>query len=132
MPNFTADNTAAVAVVGADLFNGETWARSPVNRVLTGIAYTGSAVIGDSEIEVFIDEVRVGDLVRIRPGESISVDGEVRVGSFFNSALLTPQIDRDIQPLEDLGIPAGAQLRAVVVDAAATSIVYTLAAIEDV
>jgi len=110
-PNFTADNTAAVAAVGADLFSGETWARSPVNRVLNGIAYTGSAVIGDTEIEVFIDEVRVG--------------------SFFNSALLTPQIDRDIQPLEALGVPAGAQLRAVVIDAATTSIVYTLAALED-
>jgi len=111
MPNFTADNTAAVAIVGADLFTGETWARSPVDRVLNGIAYTGSAVIGDTEIEVFIDEVRVG--------------------SFFNSALLTPQIDRDIQPLEALGVPAGAQLRAVVVDAAATSVVFTLAALED-
>ena len=111
MPNFTADNTAAVAVVDADLFNGETWARSPVDRTLMGIGYTGSAVIGDTEIEVFIDEVRVG--------------------SFFNSALLTPQIDRDIQPLEALGIPAGAQLRAVVKDAAATSIVYALAALED-
>jgi len=111
MPNFTSDTTAAVAIVGADLFSGETWARSPVNRVLNGIAYTGSAVIGDTEIEAFIDEVRVG--------------------SFFNSALLTPQIDRDIQPLEALGVPAGAQLRAVVVDAAATSIVYALAALED-
>jgi len=111
MPNFTSDNTAAVAIVGADLFAGETWARSPVDRVLNGIAYTGSAVIGDTEIEVFIDEVRVG--------------------SFFNSALLTPQIDRDIQPLEGLGVPAGAQLRAVVIDAAATSVVFALAALED-
>ncbi len=112
MPNFTSDVTAAVAIVGADLFTGEVWARTPQDRVLTGIAFTGSAVIGDAEIEVFIDEVRVG--------------------SFFNSALLVPQIDRDIQPLESLGVPGGAQLRANVVDAAATSIVYTLAALEDV
>lgn len=112
MGNYTADNTAAVAIVGADLFSGEVWARAPQNRVLNGIAYTGSAVIGDTEIEVFIDEVRVG--------------------SFFNSALLTPQVDRDVQPLESLGVPGGAQLRANVVDAAATSIVYTLAVLEDV
>jgi len=112
MPNFTADVTAAVAIVGADLFTGEVWARTPQNRVLTGIAYTGSAVIGDTEIEVYIDEVRVG--------------------SFFNSALLTPQVDRDLQPLEQLGVPGGAQLRANVIDAAATSIVYVLAALEDV
>lgn len=112
MPNFTADVAAATALVGADLFTGEVWARAPQDRVLNGIAYTGSAVIGDTEIEVYIDEVRVG--------------------SFFNSALLTPQIDRDIQPLESLGVPAGAQLRANVIDAAATSIVYCLVALEDV
>lgn len=112
MPNWTAQNTAAVAVVGADLFAGQVWARTPQNRVLTGLAYTGSAVIGDTEIEVSIDEVRVG--------------------SFFNSALLTPQADRDLLPLESLGIPAGAQLRAIVVDAPATSAVFTMAAVEDV
>jgi len=112
MPNFTADVTAAVAIVGADLFNGEVWARTPQDRVLNGIAYTGSAVIGDSEIEVYIDEVRVG--------------------SFFSSALLSPQVDRDIMPLESLGVPGGAQLRANVVDAAATSIVYAMVSLEDV
>lgn len=112
MPNFTADVAAATAVVGFDLFSGEVWARTPQDRVLNGIAYTGSAVIGDTEIEVYIDEVRVG--------------------SFFNSALLTPQVDRDIQPLESLGVPGGAQLRANVVDAPATSIVYAMVALEDV
>lgn len=111
MPNFTAANAASVAAVDADLFEGEVWARQPQDRVLTGIAYTGSAVIGDTEIQVFIDEVRVG--------------------SFFNSALLTPQANRDVMPLESLGIPGSAQLRAVVRDAAATSVVYALAAIED-
>ena len=112
MPNFTADVPAATAVVGADLFDGQVWARTPQDRVLNGVAYTGSAVIGDTEIEVYIDEVRVG--------------------SFFNSALLTPQVDRDVMPLESLGIPGGAQLRALVVDAAATSIVYAMVAAEDV
>jgi len=103
MPTYTADNTAAVAVVGADLFNGKVWARSPVDRVLQGIAYTGSAVIGDTEIEVFIDETRIG--------------------SYFNSKLLTPNID-DMFAVGNLGIPGGALLRAVVVDSAATSLVY--------
>ena len=110
MPIYTADRTAAIAIVGADLFDGEVWARAPQDRILTGIAYTGSAVIGDTEIEVYIDEVRVG--------------------SFFNSKLLTPDGD-DIMPLEDLGVPAGAQIRALVVDAAATSIVYAQAILED-
>jgi len=112
MPNWTASVTAAVAIVGADILAGEVWARTPQDRVLTGIAFTGSAVVGDAEIEVSIDEVRVG--------------------SFFNSALLVPQSDRDLMPLESLGIPGGAQLRAVVIDAAATSPVFVMAAVEDV
>ena len=110
MPNYTADNTAAVAIVGADLFSGEVYARAPQDRVLTGFAYTGSAVVGDTEVDLFIDEVRIG--------------------SFFNSKLLTPDVD-DLVPLESLGVPAGAQLRAMVVDAAATSIVYAMVALED-
>jgi len=111
MPNFTASVTAAVAVVDADVFDGETFARSPVDRVLSGFAYTGSAVVGDSEVEVFVDEVRIG--------------------SFFNSKLLTPDND-DLIPLEDLEVPSGAQLRCVVKDAAATSPVFAMAALQDV
>jgi len=111
MPNYTAAVTAAVAIIGADLFTGEVYARAPQNRVLTGFAYTGSAVVGDTEVDLFIDEVRIG--------------------SFFNSKLLTPDND-DLVPLESLGIPAGAQLRCIVVDAAATSIVYAMVALEDV
>jgi len=110
MPNYTADNTAAVAIVGADLFSGEVWARAPQDRMLNGVAFTGSAVVGDAEIELLIDEVRVG--------------------SFFNSKLLTPDND-DLVPLESLGIPGGAQLRAIVVDAVATSVAFVMVALED-
>jgi len=111
MPNYTADNTAAVAIVGADLFAGEVWARQPQDRILTGIAVRGSAVIGDFECEIHIDEVRVGN--------------------FFNNGLLLPNND-DLMPLESLGVPGGAQLRSIVVDAAATSLIYVMAALEDI
>lgn len=110
MANFTATATAAVAIVGADILTGEVWARSPRNRSIDGLAYTGSAVIGDTEGELFIDEVRVGQM--------------------FNSKLLVGNID-DLQPLDTLGIPAGAQLRFVIVDAAATSPVFVIASIKD-
>lgn len=103
MPTYTSPVTAAVAVVGADLFEGKVWARSPADRVLQGVSYTGSAVVGDTEIEVFVDETRIG--------------------SYFNSKLLTPNID-DMFAVGNLGVPAGALLRAMVLDAAATSIVY--------
>ncbi|HIB66035.1 MAG TPA: hypothetical protein EYO33_13215 [Phycisphaerales bacterium] len=110
MANFTASVTAAVGVVGYDVLSGEVWSRSPRNRVLSGMAYTGSAAIGDTEGEIFIDEVRVGQL--------------------FNSKLLVGNID-DMQPLDDLGIPAGAQLRFVINDAAASNPVFVIASIRD-
>lgn len=47
-------------------------------------------VRGKAEIEVPIEEVRVGDLVRIRPGERVPVDGTVASGrSGVNQALVT-------------------------------------------
>jgi len=110
MPSYVAAVAAATAIVGYDLFTDEVWARSPVDRILTGTGVTGSAVIGDAEVELFIDEVRVG--------------------SFFNNRLLLPTQD-EIQDLEDLFIPAGAQLRSIVRDAPATSIIYHAVVVED-
>jgi len=111
MPNYTASVTAAVAVLDADILNGQRYARVPQNRTLEAVAFTGSAVVGDAEIEMFIDEIRVG--------------------SFFNSKLLVPDND-DLISLESLFIPGGAQLQAIVVDAAATSPVFLMLALEDV
>lgn len=111
MPNYTAAVAAATAIVGYDMFTGEVWARAPQNRILTGIAVTGSAVIGDAEVEPHIDEVRVSN--------------------FFNSKLLLPNND-DLMTLESLGVPAGAQLRCIVRDAPATSILYVMVSLEDI
>jgi len=110
MPSYVAAVAAATAIVGFDIFTGEVWARSPVDRILTGTGVTGSAVIGDTELEMFIDEVRVG--------------------SFFNNRLLVPTQD-EVVDLEDLFIPAGAQLRSIVRDAPATSIIYHTVVVED-
>lgn len=38
---------------------------------------------GDEEHSVPVDELRVGDIVRLRPGEAVPVDGLVRAGSSF-------------------------------------------------
>jgi len=111
MPNYTVGVAAATAVVGYNLTQNERWARSPVHRRLMGIGLTGSAVIGDTECDVFINEVRVAGL--------------------FNSALLTPQVDRDIIPVASLLVPAGAELQVVVTDAPATSILYFMASLDD-
>lgn len=112
MPSMTVPTAAATAIVGFELFNATRQAQSPNDRVLTGFALTGSAVIGDCEIELLIDDVTVGN--------------------YLNSALLTPQSDRDWVDLGELGWPAGARLQAVVVDAPATSILYAAFEYEDV
>jgi hypothetical protein len=113
MPTYMASSTAAVAIVGADLFDGETWSRSPRNRALVSFGMVGSTNPADTGVELRIDETRVG--------------------AFFNSrggANLSPNKD-DIFALENLFIPAGAQVRCVVTDAAATNAVITAVGIED-
>jgi hypothetical protein len=111
VPSYTASIAAAVALVGADLFTGEVWARSPVNRVLTGSALRGSAAAGDTEVELMIDEVRVS--------------------SFFNTTTGFPNMD-DLVPLESLFIPAGALLRSLVRDAATTNPINHMVSLENV
>jgi len=112
MPNWTVGVPAATAVVGYDLFSSEAWARSQKNRLFMGFALTGSAVIGDTEVDLFV--------------------GEVWIGTYFNSALLTPQVNRDLFPVEGLPIGSGTLLRALVQDAPATSILYALASLRDI
>ena len=51
-----------------------------VKRLLDLQPDTALVVRGDREIEVGIEEVRVGDLVRVRPGGRVPVDGRVMAG----------------------------------------------------
>jgi Cu+-exporting ATPase len=51
-------------------------------RALVGLAPTTARVIrGDTEVDVPVDQVAVGDTVRVRPGEKVPVDGMVIDGS---------------------------------------------------
>lgn len=110
MGNYQSSVPAATAVVGADLFAGEVWARSEVDRTLNGYGLLGSAAAGDTEVELFI--------------------GEVRVSNYFNVTTGFPTLDH-MFPLEDLMVPSGAQLRCIVRDAAATNPANSLIGIED-
>lgn len=110
MPNFIASVAASTAVLDADLFTGEVWSRSPRNRVISGYGMRGSAAAGDTEVELFVDEVRIGN--------------------FFNNNTGFPNND-DLLPLERLGVPAGAQLRAIVRDAASTNPINAMISIQD-
>jgi P-type Cu+ transporter len=61
-----------------------------VRRLLDLQPDTARLVGDDGEREVPVEQVRVGDLVRIRPGERVPVDGQVVAGrSAVDQALLT-------------------------------------------
>lgn len=113
MPVYMVAATAAVAIVGANLFSTETWSRSPRPRLITEFGMTGSAVGGDTTVELEIDETRIGSFFNTRAGAGI-----------------VPNKD-DMFPLERLYIPAGAELRCVVRDGATTEIVRMAIGIED-
>lgn len=111
MPNYTSSVAAATAVVNYDILQGERWNRSPVNRQLVALGLAGSAAIGDTQVDFYIDEVRVAGL--------------------FNTATGFPQVNRDMQPMGGLFIPAGAQLSGIVIDAATTNPINATLSIED-
>lgn len=97
----TANIPAATAVVGYDLLTGERDARVPFGRKLDTLIYTGSAVLGDSRIEIFVQ------------GQS--------VGKYANTSLgLVATDKKDMIPL-DLDVPANSLLEAKVITAATTN-----------
>jgi len=67
-----------------------TRASQAVRKLLALQPHTARVLRGGREVEIPIEEVRRGDLVRIRPGEAIPVDGEVVEGiSAVDESLVT-------------------------------------------
>ena len=60
-------------------------------KALVGLAPTTARVVrGETEVDVPVEEVRVDDLVRVRPGEKLPVDGVVVEGtSTLDESMLT-------------------------------------------
>lgn len=94
---------AATAVLGYDLLQGQIHQISAVNRVLQGVSLTGSAAIGDTKVDLYVDTVKVAEV--------------------WNSKLLIGNMD-DIVMLDNLFVPAGAALHAIVTDAPVTNPVF--------
>ena len=65
-------------------------ASSAIKKLLELGAKEARLVVGDEEQMVPVEQVQVGELVRVRPGEKIPVDGEVAVGySAVDESMLT-------------------------------------------
>ncbi len=93
MPDFFG---VAVFITTYHLLSGyvsllvRTRASQAVRKLLALVPSTARVVRDGREEEVPIEQVAVGDLVRVRPGESIPVDGEVVKGaSGVNQSLVT-------------------------------------------
>jgi len=113
MPGYTVKVAYGTAIIGYDMFSNQVFARAPQNRAISAFGMTGSAAIGDAEIELMVDEVRIGNYFNTTGGATM------------------PNFD-DMVRLENLVIPGGAQIRAVVRDAAATNSLNITVSIEDI
>ena len=111
MATYVESVAAATAIVGYDLLDNAFWRQSPADRVLTGVALKGSTAAGDTEVELFIDTVKLSTL--------------------FNTGAGYPNND-DIVPLESLFVPGGSILHAYVTDAPVTNPIYLLLSDEEV
>ncbi|MFD2609371.1 heavy metal translocating P-type ATPase [Deinococcus taklimakanensis] len=61
-----------------------------MRKLLSLQAKTARVVRGGQELELPTDEVLIGDLISVRPGEKIPVDGEVVMGnSFVDESMIT-------------------------------------------
>jgi hypothetical protein len=104
-----ASVTAAIAVLGYDLTTGQIWAVSSSDRNLTGFAITGSAAAGDTKVDVYVDQVKVGE--------------------FYNTTTGYPTRDH-FYGLDNY-VPAGSKLSIIVTDAAATNPINIVATWDD-
>lgn len=109
MPIYEVTVAAATAVLGYDMFRDEPWTVSDLDRVITGLAVTGSAAAGDAGIDLLI--------------------GQVRVARKYNQTTGFPNMD-NLTPL-DVAVPAGSKISGPVFDAPATSPLNIMIAVED-
>ena len=68
-------------------------ASSAIRALMDQQPKTASVVRDDQELELPVEELVPGDLVRVRPGERVAVDGEVAEGaSWVDESMLTGEI----------------------------------------
>ncbi len=78
----TAGVIVTLILLGKSLESVSKGRTSQAIKKLMGLApRTAIVVQGDHEVELPVAEVEVGDVIRVRPGEKVPVDGEVMTGA---------------------------------------------------
>ncbi|HWQ21953.1 MAG TPA: copper ion binding protein, partial [Clostridia bacterium] len=78
----TAGVIITLILLGKSLESVSKGRTSQAIKKLMGLApRTAIVVQGEQEVELPVSEVEVGDLIRVRPGEKVPVDGEVMTGA---------------------------------------------------
>ncbi len=100
---YTKSLAAASAVVGVDLLSSETYRIANYPRMIHAIGLTGSTAAGDTAVELFV--------------------GNLRIGEFFNSSTGAPQALRDMFNVNAM-VGAGEVLVCSVSDAPASNPIF--------
>lgn len=94
---FAAGEVAWIMALGALL---EDWtverAKKGLKNLIDLTPQTGRRIINGKEEVIQVDEIKIGDILRILPGESVPVDGEIITG--------TTSLDQSIMTGESLPI----------------------------
>ena len=110
MPAIQTGVAAATAVVGYDMYTGESMAEIPAGARVVAVAVTGSAVIGDSRVEFKA--------------------GNDSIAKVYNSALLVGAREALVPAVWRNKSGAAQHLFCTVLDAPATSVLYALAIVD--
>lgn len=62
---------------GVNLANGKFWATSKWNRMVTGMALTGSAAAGDTKVSIFYGTTKIAELKNSSTGLAIDTDKDL-------------------------------------------------------
>ena len=98
---FAAGEVAWIMALGALL---EDWtverAKKGLRNLINLTPQTGRRIVNGVEEEVSVDEIKIGDTLRILPGESVPVDGEIISGtSSLDQSIMTGEslpIDKEV------------------------------------
>jgi Cu+-exporting ATPase len=100
----TASIITVLVLLGQVLeLNARSQTSQAIKKLLEKGAKSAWLVLDGQEMEISIDQVKVGDILRVRPGDKIPVDGEIIEGkSLVDESMITGEpipIEKNVQDL---------------------------------